>query len=207
MNAKHSPNEENKDIINSFLLIRDKLMPEMHFWDPKIKKYSACGPFTRHQQRINDFMKDGKISQIAKNRLDAACFQHGSAYNKYKDSLNRKKSDVFLKNKALKIATDPKVNGYQTSLAAMVYKLFNERTKGMGIESGNRYPENEVLPKELHKPIIRNFKRRKVYSTFKDNIWGVDLADMTIITKFNKGIKYLLCVIDLFSRYSWVIRF
>ena len=97
MNAKHSPNEENKDIINSFLLIRDKLMPEMHFWDPKIKKYSACGPFTRHQQRINDFMKDGKISHIAKNRLDAACFQHGSAYNKYKDSLNRKKSDVFFK--------------------------------------------------------------------------------------------------------------
>ena len=44
-----------------------------------------------------------------------------------------------------------------------------------------------------------------MYSSFKDNIWGVDLADMTLINKFNKGIKYLLCVIDLFSRYSWVI--
>ena len=94
MNAKHSPNEENKDIINRFLLIGDKFMPEMHLWDPKVKKYSACGPFTRHQQRINDFMKDGKISHTAKNKLDAACFQHDSAYNKYKDSLNRKKSDV-----------------------------------------------------------------------------------------------------------------
>ena len=53
--------------------------------------------------------------------------------------------------------------------------------------------------------MIKNFKRRKVYSSFKDSIWGVDLADMSLISKFNKGIKYLLCAIDLFSRYSWVI--
>ena len=112
--------------------------------------------------------------------------------------MNRKKSDIFLKNKALKIATDPKVNGYQRSLEAMVYKFFNERTKGSGIE-------NKILTNELHKPIIKNFKRRKVYSNFKENIWGVDLADMTLVSKFNKGIEYLFCVIDLFSRYAWVI--
>ena len=151
----------------------------------------------RHQQRINEFMKDVKLSHIAKNKLDAACFQHDSAYNNYKDSVNRKQSDIVLKNKALKIATDPKVNGYQRGLAAMVYKFFNERTKGSGIE-------NKQLAEELHKPIIRNFKRRKVYYTFKDNIWGVYLADMSLISKFNKGIKYLLCIIDLFSRYTWV---
>ena len=68
-------NEENKDIINKYLLIGDKFMPEMYLWDPKVKTYSACGPVTRHKQRINDFMKDGKLSHIAKNRLDAACFQ------------------------------------------------------------------------------------------------------------------------------------
>ena len=84
-------NEENKDIINKFLLIGDKFMSEMHLWDFKAKKYSECGPFTRHQQRINDFMKAGRLSHIAKNRLDVACLQHDSAYNKYKDSLNRKK--------------------------------------------------------------------------------------------------------------------
>ena len=77
----------------------------------------------------------------------------------------------------------------------MVYELFNERSKGSGVN-------NLQLAEELHKPIIRNFKRRKVYSSFKDNIWGVDLADMTLINKFNEGIKYLLCVIDLFSRYA-----
>ena len=75
-------NEENKDIINRFLLIGDKFMPEMHLWDPKVGKYSACGPFTRHKQRINDFKKDGKLSCILKNKLDAACFQHDSAYTK-----------------------------------------------------------------------------------------------------------------------------
>ena len=68
-------NEENNDVINKVLLIRDKFMPEKHLWDPKAKKYSECGPFTRHQQIINDFMKDGKLSHIANNRLDAACFE------------------------------------------------------------------------------------------------------------------------------------
>ena len=112
--------------------------------------------------------------------------------------MNIKQSDIVLKNKALKIAVDPKVNGYQRSLAAIVYKFLNERTKGSGIE-------NKQLAEELHKPIIKNFKRRKVYSSFKDNIWDVDLADMSLISKFNKGIKYLLCAIDLFSRFAWVI--
>ena len=127
--------QENKDIINEFLLIGNKFMPEMYLWDPKAKKYSACGPFIRHQQIINEFMKDGRLSHIAKNRLDAACFQHDSAYNKYKDSLNRKQSDIFLKNKALKNAVVSKVNGYQRSLAAMVYKFINERTKGLGLNN------------------------------------------------------------------------
>ena len=84
-------NDENKDIINRFLLIGDKFMPEMHLWDPKTGKYSACGPFARHKQRINDLTKDGKLSHILKNKIDAACFQHDSAYAKYKDRLNRKK--------------------------------------------------------------------------------------------------------------------
>ena len=119
-------NKENSDIINMFLLIGDKFMRELHLWDPKVKKYSACGPFTRHQQRINEFMKDGRLSHIAKIKLDAACFQRDSAYNKYEDSVNRKQSDIVLINKSLKIATDPKVNGCQRSLTA---KFFNERTK------------------------------------------------------------------------------
>ena len=164
-----------------------------------------CGPFTRHQKRIDMFMNNGRLSHILKNRLDAACFQHDSAYAKYKDRTNRRQSDIVLKNKALKIAIDPRVNGYQRGLASMVYKFFNERTKGSGINSKGNLLVNSQLAEELHKPTIKNFKRRKVYSSFKDNIWGVDFADMQLTSKYNKGIRYLLCVIDLFSRYAWVI--
>ena len=77
-------NGKNNDIINKFLLIGDKFMPEMHLFDPKAGKYSACGPFTRHKQRINGFTNDGKLSHILKNELDAACFQHDFAYSKLK---------------------------------------------------------------------------------------------------------------------------
>ena len=116
-------------------------------------------------------MKDGKLSHILKNKLDAACFQHDSAYGKYKDRLNRKKPDVVLKNKALKNVMDPKINGYQRGLASMVYTFFDERTKRSGIESDKRFHKNKKLEEELHKTIIKNFKRKKVYSSFKDNIW------------------------------------
>ena len=180
-------------------------MPETHLWDLKVKIYSVCGPFTRHQKRIDVFMKDGRLIHILKNRLDAACFQHDSAYAKYKDRANRRQSDIVLKNKALKIATDPRVNGYQGGLSSMFYKFFNERTKGSGINNKGNLLVNLQLAEELHKPIIKNFRRRKVYSSFKDNIWGVYLADMQLISRYNKGIRYLLCVIDLFSRYAWVI--
>ena len=57
----------------------------------------------------------------------------------------------------------------------------------------------------MHKPIIRNLKKGTVFSEFKDNIWGADLADMQLISKFNKGFRFLLCVIDIFSKYAWVV--
>ena len=58
---------------------------------------------------------------------------------------------------------------------------------------------------ELHKPIIRKFQKRKVYSSFRDNIWGADFGDTESLSKYNKGNKYLLCAIDLLSKYGWVI--
>ena len=84
----------------------------------------------------------------------------------------------------------------------MVSKIFNERSKKVLSGSGI---ENKQLANEFHKPIIKKFKRTKVYSSFKDNTWGVDLADISLHSKFNKGIKYLPCAIDLFSTYVWVV--
>ena len=71
----------------------------------------------------------------------------------------------------------------------------------MGISNEPNYQ----LAHELHKSIIRKFKKRKVYSCFRDNIWDVDLADMQSPSKYNKGNKYLFCAIDLFSKYAWVV--
>ena len=84
----------------------------------------------------------------------------------------------------------------------MVYKFFNKKIAGSGIKPT---PQNEQIAEEIHKPIIRKFKKRKVHSIFKYNIWGADLADMQSITKFNKGFRFLLCVIDIFSKYAWVV--
>ena len=69
----------------------------------------------------------------------------------------------------------------------------------------NKSAANSEIKEELHKPIIRNFKKRTVCSGFKDNIWAADLADMQLINNFNKGSRFLLCVVDIFSKYAWVV--
>ena len=84
----------------------------------------------------------------------------------------------------------------------MVYKFFDKKSQGKGLANNK---ENIQLANELHEPIIKRFNKRKVYSSFKVNIWGVDLADMHLLSKFNKGFRFLLCVIDIFSKYAWVI--
>ena len=89
----------------------------------------------------------------------------------------------------------------------MVYKFFDKKSAGSGAKHVNTKlaPQNQQLAEELHKPIIRKFEKRKVYSTFKGNIWGADLADMQLLSKYNKRIRFLLCAIDIFSKYAWVI--
>ena len=92
----------------------------------------------------------------------------------------------------------------------MVYKFFDKKSRGSGrpFSSASQLAnnkENIQLADELHKPIIRKFKKRKVYSSFKDNIWGADLADMQLLGKFNKEFRFLLCVIDTFSKHALVI--
>ena len=80
-------------------------------------------------------------------------------------------------------------------------------TKGSGVTTLTikSLSQNQQLAEELHKPIIKKFKKGKVYTTFKDNIWGADLVDMQLISRYNKGIRFLLCVIDIYSKYAWVI--
>ena len=172
----------------------------MHLKQPGFT-YAACNSFTKNNERTEKFTQTEKTDFIYRNELDKACFQHDMVYGKSKDLAKRSQSDKVLRNKAFKIASDPKYDGYQRGLASMVYKFFDKKSKGSGIINEPNYQ----LANELHKPIIRKFKKRKVYSSFRDNIWGVDLADMQSLSKYNKGIKYLLCAIDLFSKYTWVV--
>ena len=89
----------------------------------------------------------------------------------------------------------------------MVYKFFDKKSMGSGFKKlkNTAKSNSSILTDELHKPIIKKFDKRKVYSQFKDNIWGVDLADIQSISRKNKGINYLLCDIDLYSKYAFVI--
>ena len=184
--------------INKLLLAGDKFMPEMHLRQPQFT-YSSCGPFTKHKKRIQKFKETGDTNYIYKNELDKACFTRDAAYSDSEDLTKRTVAEKILKNRASNIAKDPKYDGYQRGLASMGYKFFDKKI------CTKLAPQNQQLAEELHKPIIRKFDKRKVHAAFKDNIWGADLADMQLLSKYNKEIRFLLCVIDIFSEYAWVV--
>ena len=119
-------------------------MPEIHLKQPGFI-CGACGPLTKNKERIEKFIHTGNTNFIHKNELQKAWFQHDMAYGKSKDLAKGTQSDNVLKDKAFKITSYPKCDGYQIGLASMVYKFF---------------------------------AKKSVYSSFRDNIWGVDLVDM-----------------------------
>ena len=125
------------------------------------------------------------------------------AYGDFKDLNRRTVADKVLRDKALNIAKNPKHDGYECGLASMVYKFFDKKTSGGTVKS--EIISNKELAEELHEQIIRKFKKSKVHSSFIGNICGKDLADIQLISNFNKGFRFLLCVIDIYSKYAWVI--
>ena len=132
------------------------------------------------------------------------------AYGDLKDLTRRTASDKISRDKAFNIAKNPKYDWYQGGLASMSYEFFDKKSTGSGV---NKHANNECsldlatqnLTEDLHKPIIKKSKKRRVYSGFKDNIWGAHLTNMQLISKFNKGFRILLCIIDIFSKYAWVV--
>ena len=135
-------------------------MREMHLKQP-VFTYSACGSFTKNKERIQKLKETGDTSYIYKNELDKACFQHDMAYGDFKDLKRRTVCDKVLRDKAFNIAKNPKYDGYQRGLASMVYKFLDKKSdSGVSIV----VKHNEQLAKELHKPIIGNFKKRTSYS-------------------------------------------
>ena len=159
------------NIIDKFLLAGDKFIPEMHLRQPQFV-YSACGPFTRHKERIKEFKRTGDARYIYRNELDKACFQHDSAYADHKDLINRTESDKFLRDNAYDIFSNPEYDGYQRGLASIVYKFFDKKSmaKSSSLErmgSGTAKASSSILADELHKPIIRKFNKKKYFRNLK----------------------------------------
>ena len=185
------------EIVNTFLLEGDKFMPEMHLKLPGFT-YSACGSFTKNRERIQKFKETRYTCYIYKNEPDKASKVYHMIWLMGILKIFFKKrtaSDKVLRDKAFNIAKNPKYDGYQRGLASMVYEIFNKKPKGSAVNMPLEF--NEQLAKKFHKPIIKRFGKRTVYSRFKDNIWGADLALMQLISKFNKEFRFLLCVIDI----------
>ena len=178
------------EIVNKFLLAGDKLMLEMHLKQQEFT-YSACGPFAKKKERIQKFKETGDTNYIYKNELDKTCFQHDMGYGDFKDLARRTASYKFWRDKAFNIAKNPKYDGYQRRFGSLVYKFFDKKSAGgdVNAHANNERPLN--LAEELHKQIIRKFKRRTVYSRFEGNIWGADWADVQLISKCIKIFRFL----------------
>ena len=125
------------------------------------------------------------------------------AYGDFKDLIRSTVSDKILRYKAFNVAKNPKYDEYQKRLASMVYKFFDKKKSGGAIK--NKIMSNKELVEKLHKPIIRKVEKSKVYSSFIENIWGTHLADMELISKFDKGFRFLFCIADMNDRHDWVI--
>ena len=173
---------------------------------------NACGSFAKNKERIQKFKETEYSRYIYQNEKYKSCLQHDMTYRGFKDLPRRKASYKILHDKAFNIGKNPKYDGYQRGLASVIYKFLDKKYSalntsatgaikfaGSGFKSG--IMPNQELAEESHKPIIREFEKRKVYSSFKGNICGTDLADMKIVSKFNKGFWVLLCV----SKYACVV--
>ena len=109
-------------------------------------------------------------------------------YGDFEDLNKRTTADKVLRDKAFSIAKNPKRDGCRHRLAFMVYKFFNKITSGGKVKTENI--SNKELAEELHKTIVKKIKKRKVQSTFKDNVWGADVADIQLISIFKKGLIF-----------------
>ena len=221
-----------ESIINQFV---NSLPFELHLVDPIVGKYSACGPGTKHKERIKKFLETKDVTNLYKNDLDKACFLHDSGYSKFKDVEGRRPYDKKLIEDSKKIINS-NLDGFQRGYASMINKFFSKKIGGelsrreintlkkthynplTGYSSMNELHRRTGIPtskiKEWletqdtytkHKPIVRKFKRRKVITGGVNHQWQADLVELQEFAKVNDGYRYLLTVIDIFSKYAWAI--
>ena len=132
--------------------------------------YSTCGPCTKNKETIQKFKEIGDSKYIYRNELDKARFQHDMAYGNFRYLLRRTPSDKVSREKAFNIARNPKYDGYQRGLALMVYKCFDKNSDLLTDKSTASGTDN--------------------VSIFTDNVSGVEVADVELISKCNKRIGF-----------------
>ena len=141
------------------------------------------------------------MNYIYKNELDNACFAHDTAYCNSANLAKRTFSDNILKDRPYEFAITPEHAGYQSGLATMVYKVFDKKIRYRAIATSKMGANaNEMLAQELHKPVIKNLKTKKVYSNFKDNVWAADIAEKGSLSSKNRGV--LLCETNYLTKYA-----
>ena len=192
------------EIVGKFLLSRDEFILRLHLRQP-VFIYNTFRLLSKHRQRIQKFKETGDLNDIYKNKLEKVCIFHDVAYSDSKDLAKRTASDKALKDKQNEISLNFKYDGYQRGLESMVYKFCDKQTRSGAISTSTaRVILNEVLVQELHNPVIKKFKKRKVCSRLKENILAVDLVEMGSLSTFYCGVNYVLCVIDIFIKHAWV---
>ena len=168
--------------------------------------YNVCGSFTK---KIIIKKETGDLIYIYQNELDKACFPACFlTYRDFKDLNRRMAADKVLPDKAFGIARNPKYSRYQCELAKMVYKCFDKETSGSGIKNEN--VAHKELTEELHKPIIREIDKRKLYSAFIGNVWGEDLADMQFISNLITTLDFycvlLIFIANMHALFVWKVK-
>ena len=148
-------------------------------------------------KEFKNLEKQFNLKHLYRKELDKPCFAHDVAYPDSKDLTKRTILDMILKDRAYEIARNWKYVAYQRALASMVDR-FSDKKTGLGVSV------NEQPAEELHKPVIKKIKRRKVCARFKDNVWAAVLAEMGSLSSKNKNVKYLLCAINFFTKYALV---
>jgi len=159
------------------------------------QKYSYCGPGTKYEQRNREGYK-------GINELDSMCKLHDKFYNENTETKIRNISDIALAHRADEIANNPMYDDVQRKDAKFISGIMKTKAQyGFGIKK----EWNEELADELHAPVRRKFKRRRVISYGVDDVWSCDLVEMQEWSKQNKGYRYMLNVIDVHSKYAWSI--
>ena len=111
-------------IINKFVLTEDKIIRQLHLKQPRVT-YSACGPFTKHRERIQKFRETDNLKHLYRNVLDKVCFAYDAAYSDSKDLARRTISDEILKGRAYGIARNRNYDRYQRAFESIVYKILD----------------------------------------------------------------------------------